>query len=197
MRRHCQISMSHLFMLLHKYPKEENIMKVSKEIRKLDGKEGDITDIARQYLDVKKANYSIIKERSNKSTIPEDKTSFLEPGSIVIGNNEKKVIIEPLRVCGISTSYTDTDKKVRVRAILERTSNLIFSTYKDKKKLDIYATVEIREPTYAAILGNASISANMEDILREPSKIPDVDETFEINCKCENEKLKCRGRVWE
>jgi hypothetical protein len=173
-------------------------MKVSKEVRKLDGKEGDFTDIARQYLDIKKANYSIIKEDKGKLPRLEDTIFSAEPGSIVIGNNGKKVIIEPLRkVCGVSASYIDTDKKVKVRANLDRISRLIFSTYKDKKKLDIFTSVEIREPIHAAILGDGSISANMEDILKEASKIPDIDETFEINCKCENEKLKCRGHVWE
>lgn len=29
-------------------------MKVSEEVRKLDGKEGDFTDIAKQYLDIKR-----------------------------------------------------------------------------------------------------------------------------------------------
>jgi hypothetical protein len=173
-------------------------MKVSKEVRKLDGKEGDITDIARQYLDIKKVNYSIIEEYKGKSTLPKDKNSFFEPGSIIIGNDEKKVIIEPLhKVCGISTSYTDTDKKVRVRAALDRISRLMFVTYKDKKKLNIYTNVEIREPIYASVLGDASISVTMEDVLNKPSKIPDIDEMFEINCKCENEKLKCRGHAWE
>lgn len=173
-------------------------MKVSKEVRKLDGKEGDITEVTRKYLDAKKANYSIIKEDKGKSTMPEDKTSFLEPGSIVIGNDGKKVIIEPLtRACGVSGTYIDTDKKVRVRAYLDRTSRLIFATYKDKKKLDIYTSIGIREPIHAALLGDASISVIMEDILKEPSNTPDTDETFEVNCKCENGKLKCRGHAWE
>jgi hypothetical protein len=37
----------------------------------------------------------------------------------------------------------------------------------------------------------------MEDILKEPSKIPDYAETFEINCECKEHKLKCNGHAWQ
>ena len=36
-------------------------MKASEEIIKLDSKEGNLTELARQYLDAKKVNYSVLK----------------------------------------------------------------------------------------------------------------------------------------
>lgn len=36
-------------------------MKVSEEVEKLHEKEGSLIDLARQYLDVKKANYTVLK----------------------------------------------------------------------------------------------------------------------------------------
>lgn len=174
-------------------------MKPSEEVRKLNGKDGDLIDLARQYLDIKKVNYSIIKAGPDHTVIrPEGVDTFVEPGSIMIEKDGKKVIIEELtKVCGLSGRYHDTDKKVRVNAILDRAPKILFRTYKDKKNLYIHTDAEIREPVFGTYLGGGRLSIDMEDILKEPSKIPDNDEAFEINCKCENGKLKCKGHAWE
>lgn len=174
-------------------------MKVSEEIRKLNGKEGSLTDLARQYLDSKKANYSILKaEPGDTVARPKGASPFVEPGSINIEKNGKKVIIEELtKVCGASGRYHDTDEKVKAHAILDRIPRIVFKTYKDKKSLYIHTDVEIKEPIFGLYLGGGRITVDMEDILKEPSKIPDYDETFEINCKCEEGKLKCKSHAWQ
>ncbi len=96
-------------------------MKASEEVRKLDGKEGSLTDLARQYLDTKKVNYSILKaEPGDNVARPKGVEPFVEPGSVMIEKNGKKVIIEELtKVCGASGRYHDTDEKVSTHAILE------------------------------------------------------------------------------
>lgn len=174
-------------------------MMVSEEVRKLNGKEGNLTDLARQYLDAKKANYSVLEaEPGDTVARPKGVEPFVEPGSIMIEKNGKKVIIEELtKVCGVSGRYHDTDEKVRAHAILDRAPRVLFRTHKDKKDLYIYTEAEIKEPAFGLYLGGGKITVDMKDILKEPSVIPDHDETFEINCKCENGKLKCNGRAWQ
>ena len=116
----------------------------------------------------------------------------------MIEKNGKKVIIEELtKVCGVSGRYHDTSENVKTHAILDRVPKLLFTTYKDKKSLHIYTEAEIKEPTFGLYLGGGKITVDMEDVLKEPSKIPDYDETYEINCKCEDYKLKCKGRAWQ
>lgn len=173
-------------------------MKVSEEVRKLDGKEGNLTDLARQYLDVKKVNYSVLKaEVGDNVARPKGVEPFVEPGSIMIEKNGKKVILEELtKICGASGRFHDVDEKVRAHTILDKSQRIVFKTYKDKKSLHIHTDTEIREPVLGLYLGGGNITVDMEDILKEPSKIPDYDETFEINCKCE-EKLKCKGHAWQ
>lgn len=174
-------------------------MKVSEEVRKLDGKEGNLTDLTRQYLDTKKVNYSVIKAEAGDTVArPKDVDPFVESGSIMIEKNGKKVIIEELtKVCGASGRYHDTDKKVRTHAIIDRIPRIVFKTYKDKKSLHIYTEAEIKDPSLGLYLGGGHITVDMEDILKEPSKIPDYDETFEINCKCEESRLRCKGHTWQ
>lgn len=173
--------------------------KASEEVRKLDGKEGDLIGITRQYLDAKKVNYSVLKaEPGNNVVRLKGVEPFVEPGSIMIEKNGKKVIIEELtKVCGASGRFHDTDEKVRVHATLDRSQKIVFKTYKDEKKLHIYTDAEIKDPSFGFYLGGGRLTVDMEDILKEPSKIPDYDETFEINCECENGKLKCKGHAWQ
>jgi hypothetical protein len=106
-------------------------MKVSEEVRKLDGKEGSLTDITRQYLDAKKVNYSILKaEPGDNVARPKDVDPFVEPGSIMIEKNGKKVIIEELtKICGASGRFHDTDEKVRAHVVIDRTQKIVFKTY--------------------------------------------------------------------
>lgn len=174
-------------------------MKASEEVRKLDGKEGSLTDIARQYLDTKKANYSVLKaEPGSNVARPKDVDPFVEPGSIMIEKNGKKVIIEELtKVCGASGRFHDTGEKVRAHAVLDRAKRIVFRTYKDKKDLHIYTEAEIKDPSFGIYLGGGKITVDMEDVLKEPSKIPDHDEVFEINCECERYGLKCKGHAWQ
>lgn len=174
-------------------------MRVSEEVRKLDGKEGKFIDLAKQYLDTKKVNYSVLKAEVGDNVVRlKGIEPFAEPGSIMIEKNGKKVILEELtKVCGVSGRYHDTDEKVRTHAILDRAPRVLFKTHKDKKNLYVYTEAEIKEPTYGFYLGGGKITVDMEDILKEPSKIPDYDETFEINCKCEEYKLKCKGHAWQ
>lgn len=173
-------------------------MKVSEEVKKLDGKEGSLTELVRQYLDAKKVNYSILKAEPGANVArPEDVEPFVEPESIMIEKNGKKVIIEELtKICGASGRFHDTDEKVRAHAILDRIPRIVFKTYKDKKSLHIHTEAEIKDPAFGLYLGGGHITVDMEDILKEPSKIPDHNETFEINCKCEG-KLKCKGNAWQ
>jgi hypothetical protein len=174
-------------------------MRVSEEVRKLDGKEGNLTDLARQYLDAKKANYTVLKaEPGDTVATPKGVEPFVEPGSIMIEKNGKKVIIEELtKVCGLSGRFHDTDEKVRAHAILDRPPRILFKTRKDEKSLYIHTDAEIKDPSFGIYLGGGRISVDMEDILKEPSKIPDINETFEINCKCEERGLKCKGHAWQ
>lgn len=114
-------------------------MKASEEVSKLEGKEGSLTDLVKQFLDAKKVNYSVFKADpgSNVARI-KGVEPFIEPGSIMIEKNGKKVIIEELtKVCGMSGRYHDTDDKVRTHAILDRAQRIVFSTYQDKKDLHI------------------------------------------------------------
>ena len=173
--------------------------KASEEVRKLDGKEGSLIDLSRQYLDIKKVNYSILKaEPGDNAARPKGVEPFVEPGSIMIEKNGKKVIIEELtKVCGASGRYHDADGKVRTHVILDRVPRILFKTYKDEKTLHINTRSEIRDPTFGIYLGGGNLTVHMEDILREPSKTPDYDETFEVRCECENGKLKCKGHAWE
>ncbi len=173
-------------------------MRASEEISKLNGKEGSLTDLAREYLDAKKANYSILKaEPGDRVARPKNVEPFVEPGSIMIEKDGKKVIIEELtKVCGVSGRYHDTDEKVRTHAILDRATRILFKTYKDKKDLYIYTEAEIKEPVLGLYLGGGKITVDMKDVLKEPSKIPEHDETYEINCKCDN-GLKCKGNAWK
>jgi hypothetical protein len=174
-------------------------MKVSEEIRKLNDKEGSLTDLARQYLDAKKANYTVVKaDPGEKVARIKGVDPFVEPGSIMIEKNGKKVIIEELtKVCGVSGRYHDTDENVKTHAILDRAPRILFKTRKDKKDLYIYTEAEIKEPIYGLYLGGGKITVDMKDVLKEPSKIPDYDETFEIRCKCEDYRLKCKGHAWQ
>lgn len=174
-------------------------MKVSEEVRKLDGKEGNLTDLVKQYLDAKKANYTVLKAEPNDTVArPKGVEPFVEPGSIMIEKDGKKVIIEELtKVCGVSGRYHDTDEKVRTHAIIDRAQRVFFKTSKDKKDLYIYSESEIKDPSFGIYLGGGKITVDMKDILKEPSKIPDYDETFEIRCKCEEYKLKCKGNAWQ
>jgi len=173
--------------------------KVSEEVRKLHEKEGSFTDLVKQYLDAKKANYTILKAEPGDTVVrPKGVEPFVEPGSIMIEKNEKKVILEELtKVCGVSGRYHDTDEKVRTHAILDRVPRILFKTRKDEKDLYIYTEAEIKEPTFGLYLGGGKITVDMKDVLKEPSKIPDYDETFEIRCKCEEYKLKCKGHAWQ
>ncbi len=44
------------------------------------------------------------------------------------------------------------------------------------------------------------MTTKFEDIiksLKELHKIPEHDETFEINCKCDEGILKCKGHAWQ
>ena len=178
----------------------ETNMKVSEEVRKLDGKEGKLTELVKQYLDIKKASYAIAKaEPEDTVARPKGVDPFVEPGSIMIEKNGKKVIIEELaKVCGASGRYHDTDEKVRVHAILDRVPRVLFTTYKDKKSLHIHTDIEIKEPTFGSYMGGGRITVDFDDALREPSKIPDYDETYEIRCECEPYKpLKCKGHAWQ
>jgi hypothetical protein len=174
-------------------------MKVSEEVKKLNGKEGSLTDLVKQYLDIKKVNYSVLKaEPGDNVARPKDVEPFVEPGSIMIEKNGKKVIIEELtKVCGASGRFHDTDEKVRAHTILDKIPRIVFTTYKNKNSLHIHTDAEIKDPAFGLYLGGGKITADMEDILKEPSKIPDHDETFEINCKCEEHKLKCKGNAWQ
>lgn len=76
-------------------------MKASEEVRKLDGKEGTLTELARQYLDTKKVSYSVIKaEPGDTVARPIDIDPGVESGSIMIEKNGKHFIIEELtKVC--------------------------------------------------------------------------------------------------
>lgn len=173
-------------------------MKASEEVSKLEGKEGSLTDLVKQFLDAKKVNYSVIKADpgSNVARI-KGVEPFVESGSIMIEKNGKKVIIEELtKVCGMSGRYHDTDDKVRTHAILDRAQRIVFSTYQDKKDLHIHTEAKIKEPLLGLYMGGGEITVDMKDILKEPSKIPDVNETFEINCECAD-GLKCKGHVWQ
>jgi hypothetical protein len=174
-------------------------MRVSEEVRKLDGKEGKFIDLARQYLDAKKANYSILKAEAGDNVVRiKGVEPFVESGSISIEKNGKKVILEELtKVCGVSGRYHDTDEKVRTHAVLDRAPRVLFKTHKDKKNLYIYTEAEIKEPTFGLYLGGGKITVDMQDTLKEPSKIPDYDETFEINCKCDEGILRCKGHAWQ
>lgn len=174
-------------------------MKVSEEVRKLDGKEGNLIDLAKQYLDAKRVNYSILKaETGDNVARPKGVEPFVEPGSIMIEKNGKKVIIEELtKVCGASGRFHDAGEKVGAHAILDRIPRIVFKTYKDKKSLHIHTDAEIKDPSLGIYLGGGRLTVDMEDILKEPSKIPDHNETFEINCKCETGKLRCKGHAWE
>ncbi len=171
----------------------------SEEVRKLKGKEGSATELIRQYLEAKKANFSIVKVDPGENVSRVKRVDpFIEPGSIMIEKNGKMVIIEELtKVCGVSGRYHDTDEKTNVNAILDRSKRVFFKTYKDKKDLYIMTETKIKEPTFGLYLGGGEINVNMKDVLKEPSKIPDYDETFEINCDCESGKLKCKANVWE
>ena len=173
--------------------------KVSEEIRKLDGKEGGLIDLTRRYLDAKKVNYSILKaEPGDTVARPKGVEPFVEPDSIMIEKNGKKVIIEELtKVCGMSGRYHDTDEKVRTHVILDKPPRILFKTYKDKKNLYIHTDVEIKDPSFGFYLGGGRLTVDMEDILKEPSKIPEYNETFEIHCGCESGKLKCKGNAWQ
>lgn len=175
-------------------------MKPSEEVRKLDGKEGKLTELIKQYLDIKKANYTIAKAEPGETVArPKGVETFVEPGSIMIEKNGKKVIIEELtKVCGISGRFHDTDEKVGVHTILDKVPRVLFKTYKDKKSLYIHTDIEIKEPTFGLYLGGGRLTVRIDDALREPSKIPDHDETYEIRCECEPYKgLKCKGHVWQ
>lgn len=174
-------------------------MKVSEEVRKLDGKEGKLTELVKQYLDIKKVNYTIAKaEHDDTVARPKGVEPFVEPGSIMIEKDGKKVIIEELsKVCGISGRYHDTDKKVRTHAIIDRAQKVLFKTKKDEKSLHIYTEAEIKEPTFGVYLGGGKITVDIEDALGEPSKIPDFDETYEVRCECKDYALKCKGHAWQ
>lgn len=175
-------------------------MKASEEVIKLDGKEGKLTELVKQYLDTKKANYIIAKaEPGDTAARPKGVEPAVEPGSIMIEKNGKKVIIEELtKVCGASGRFHDTDKKIRTHAILDRVPRVLFKTYKDKKNLHIHTDIEIKDPTFGLYLGGGRLTINIEDALIEPSKIPDYDETYEIRCECEPYKgLKCKGHAWQ
>jgi len=173
--------------------------KASEEIRKLKGKEGSITDLARQYLEAKKANFSIVKADPGENVARiKGVEPFVEPGSIMIEKDGKKIIIEELtKVCGVSGRYHDTDQKANIHATVDRAQRVLFKTYKDKKDLYIFTESEIKDPSFGFYLGGANIRATIKDALKEPSNIPDYDETFEIDCKCEDYKLKCKANVWE
>jgi hypothetical protein len=187
-------------------------MKPSEEVRKLNGKVGNIIDLTRQYLDAKKVDYTIVKSGSERKSANQKqelpvKTAekyqlssdpSVEPGSIIIEKNGKKVIIEQLtQVCGISGMYNDTDEKVNVSAIMDRPTRIIFSTDKGKKNLHVYTGAEQKEPIFGKYLGGGRLTVHMEDILKEPSNTSDQNEAFEINCKCDQGKLSCKSSVWE
>lgn len=174
-------------------------MKVSEEVRRLDGKEGTLTELAKQYLDIKKVNYTVLQAKPGDTAVRlKSIDPAIEPGSIMIEKNGKSFIIEELtKVCGASGRYHDVDKNVKTAAILDRVPRVLFKTYKDKKDLYIHTDIEIKEPTFGIYLGGGKITVGMENIIKEPSKMPDDTETFEINCQCDNGKLKCKGNAWQ
>lgn len=171
---------------------------VSEEIRTLHDKEGKLTDLVRQYLDVKKANYTIVKaEPGERVAYIKGVDPFVEAGSIMIEKDGNKVIIEELtKICGMAGRFHQRNS-VNIDSILDRARRVLFKTYKDKKDLYILMDLEAKEPTFGLYLGGGNISIRIKDILKEPSKIPEYDETYEINCECvELGKLKCKGRAW-
>ncbi len=173
-------------------------MKASEEVAKLNGKEGSLTDLAKQYLDIKKANYTVIKaEPGSNVARPKGVDPFVEPGSIMIEKNGKKVILEELtKVCGVSGRYHDSDSKVKVHSILNRAQRVVFKTYNDQKDLRILTDSEIKDPAFGLYLGGGELVVDMQDVLKEPTKLPESHETFQIDCKCEGQ-LKCKGYVWQ
>lgn len=172
--------------------------KVSEEIKALHGKEGKLTDLVRQYLDVKKANYKIVKaEPGERAARIKGVDPFVEQGSIMIEKDEKKVIIEELtKICGMSGRFHQRGD-INIDSILDKARRVLFRTFKDSKDLYIHMDLEAKEPTYGGYLGGGNISIRIKDILKEPSKIPEYDEAYEINCECvELGKLKCKGKAW-
>ncbi len=173
-------------------------MKVSEEVAKLNGREGKLTDLVKAYLDTKKVNYTIAKaEPGDNVARLKGVEPFVEPGSVIIEKNGKKVIIEELtKVCGVSGRFHDTDDKVQAHTIIDRAPRVLFKTRKNEKELHVYTEAEIKDE-FGLYLGGGKITVDMKDALREPSKIPDYDETYEIRCKCEGfEGLKCKGSAW-
>ncbi len=81
-------------------------MKISEKVRKLDGKEGTLTELAKQFLDAQEANYTIVGK-------DERVAGYVEPGSIIFKNKGKDFVLEELtKVCGASGRYHDSDKRI-------------------------------------------------------------------------------------
>lgn len=172
-------------------------MKASESLLKLQDREGNLTDLIKDYLDLKKVDYKIVKaEPGERVARIKGVEPFVEPGSIMIEKDGKKVIIEELtKVCGISGRFHERNG-VNVDSVLDRPKRVLFTTYKDKKDLFIHTDLQAREPMFGISLGGGNITTKINDILKEPSKIPESDEVYEIRCECDLGKLKCKGRAW-
>lgn len=170
-------------------------MKISDKVIKLDGKEGTLTELAKQFLDAQEANYKIAGK-------DEKVAYYVEPGSIMFKNKKKTFILEELtKVCGVSGRNHDSDEKFATDNLLNRAQRVILATNENKKTLRISTYLDLKGWTdkgeqYA---GSGEVTAWIENALRNPSN----GETYEINCECKNppgnpyrHELKCKGRVW-
>lgn len=171
--------------------------KASEKVLGLSGIERNLIDLIKSYLDIKRVNYKIIEADPGENVARiKGLSTAIEPGSIMIDKDDRKFIIEKLtKVCGASVRLHERNGTT-IDFELNKLGRILFKTYKDKKDLYIYAELEAREPTFGLYIGGGNISIRMKDILKEPSNIPEFDETFEIKCECEEGKLKCKGSAW-
>ena len=174
---------------------EDENMKISEKVRELDGKEGTLIELAKQFLDVQEANYKIAGK-------DERVAYYVEPGSIMFRDKGKTFILEELtKVCGASGRYHDSDKKFKSNNLLNRVQKVILATSENEKVLRISTYLDLKGMTdkMKPYAGSGEVSIDMGNALRNPSN----GETYEINCECKNppgnpyrDDLKCNGRVW-
>ncbi len=172
--------------------------KASEELHKLDGKEGKLLELVKEFLDLKGAKYTVAKaEPGIPAVYMKGVEPFVEEGSIVIEKDRKKIIIEELtKVCGISGRFHDRDG-VDIDVTVDRAKRIVFKTFKGSKDLSIYTDMNAKEPTFGLSLGSGMIKTKIKDILNK-AEMHESDETYEINCDCHGvEGLKCKGKTWE
>ena len=183
----------------------EALAQLSPEVLDLEGKIGPFLDIVQGYLDVKNANYTILNTKSMHGE--DNRTILIEDDRTSINISEPT---PKYWECG-------TEFLVKTHGDINVSSVIYNPTLKLKTRLDstdLEISVAKTVPSYSidpkiqVVSVVSVITTKIKNILKTPSKFPDIlrtrsiipgpklEEEYFVFCGCKNNLISCKGR-WE